>query len=406
MKKVILSTFLAAAGFFNAQIKFEKGYFINNSGKKTEVLIKNIGWKNNPTEFTYKDLGSEDVKKEKISNVQEFGIENTERYIRKTVMLDSSPNQLDNLSNDRKPEFSEKTVFLKYILDGKADLLYYENENTNKFFFSIDDSEPKQLVYKPYFVNNGQVAYNDDYKNQIAEILDCGVDNKKIEAAKYQIKDLSNLFSNYNLCKAGNNIENKYSAAQKEGETFHLNIRPGINFSSLEATGSSSFSSRTTKFDGKSSFRIGLEAEFTLPFNKNKWSLFAEPTYQYYKAENESSIYPEQQYSDLKYSNSIDYKSIEIPIGIRYYIFLNDKSKIFFNAAFVLDLPLSSTLNVYSTDNKITSGSNLAVGAGYKYNDKFLIEIRVATQRDLVKESSYLSTKYQTASLILGYTLF
>lgn len=406
MKKGILLAGLAITGLFQAQIKFEKGYFIDNSGKKNEVLIKNMGWKNNPTEFMYKDLGSEDVKKEKISTVKEFGIENAEKYLRKTIMIDNSPDQLNSLSYDRKPKLSEKTVFLKYILDGKADLLYYENENTHKFFYSIDDSEPKQLIYKRYFVDNNQIAYNEDYKNQIAEILDCGIDNKKIEATEYKIKDLSNLFLSYNTCKGGNSIASNYNSAQNEGGTFHLTIRPGINFSSLEATGSSSFSSKTNKFDGKTTFRIGIEAEFVLPFNKNKWSLFAEPTYQYYKAENEYSLYPDEQYSSIKSSNSVDYKSIEIPIGIRYYLFLNNKSKFFFNAAFVLDLPLNSTLNAYSTENKITSGSNLAFGAGYKYNDKFVIEVRFGTKRDLVKEISYLSSKYQTTSVILGYTLF
>ncbi|MEC5171748.1 outer membrane beta-barrel protein [Chryseobacterium nepalense] len=406
MKKVILLAGLAIAGFFNAQIKFEKGYYIDNSGKRSEVLIKNMGWKNNPTEFMYKDLDSENVKKEKISDIQEFGFENAEKYVRKTVMLDSSSDQLNDLSNDRIPKFSEKTVFLKYILDGKADLLYYENDNTKKFFFSIDDSEPKQLIYKRYFINDNQIAYNDEYKNQIAEILDCGIDNKKIEAAEYKIKDLSSLFLNYNTCKGINAIPSNYNTAQKAGGTFHLNIRPGINLSSLEATGSTSFTSKTNKFDRKTTFRIGLEAELVLPTNKNKWSVFAEPTYQYYKAENEYSIYPDEQYSSIKSSNSVDYKSIELPLGIRYYVFLNDKSKFFFNAAFVLDLPLNSTINAYSTENKITSGNNLAFGAGYKYNEKFLIEIRLGTKRDVVKEISYLSSKYQTTSLILGYTIF
>lgn len=38
----------------NAQINFEKGYFISNDNEKIECLIKSIDWKNNPTEFKYK----------------------------------------------------------------------------------------------------------------------------------------------------------------------------------------------------------------------------------------------------------------------------------------------------------------------------------------------------------------
>lgn len=40
MKKVIWLTAITAAGLLHAQIKFEKGYFVNNSGQRTEALIK------------------------------------------------------------------------------------------------------------------------------------------------------------------------------------------------------------------------------------------------------------------------------------------------------------------------------------------------------------------------------
>ncbi|MGL6126113.1 MAG: hypothetical protein ACRC05_03280, partial [Chryseobacterium artocarpi] len=37
-----------------AQVKYEKGYIINNDNVKTEVLIKNKGWVSNPDSFSYK----------------------------------------------------------------------------------------------------------------------------------------------------------------------------------------------------------------------------------------------------------------------------------------------------------------------------------------------------------------
>ena len=54
MKKIILLAGLAVTGLLQAQTKFEKGYFVDNSGQRTEVLIKNLDWKNNPTEFEFK----------------------------------------------------------------------------------------------------------------------------------------------------------------------------------------------------------------------------------------------------------------------------------------------------------------------------------------------------------------
>lgn len=149
MKKLSLFTGLIAACFFNAQIKFEKGYVINNSGERAEVLIKNLDWKNNPTEFEYKISEASDIKKENIKHVQEFGMDHGNKYIRKTVMIDKSSEQLSHMSETGDPKFEEETVFLKYLVEGKADLLYYENSDLRKFFFSTDHSEVKQLLYKP-----------------------------------------------------------------------------------------------------------------------------------------------------------------------------------------------------------------------------------------------------------------
>ena len=54
MKKivVILIAIISLKGF--SQIKFENGYFINNSDEKIECLIKNKDWDDNPVKFNYK----------------------------------------------------------------------------------------------------------------------------------------------------------------------------------------------------------------------------------------------------------------------------------------------------------------------------------------------------------------
>jgi hypothetical protein len=404
MKKVIWLTAITAAGLLHAQIKFEKGYFVNNSGQRTEALIKNLDWKNNPTEFEFKtDESSSEIKKETIKNIQEFGIDNEQRYIRKTVMIDGSSKQLNNLSNERKPEFTEETVFLKYVVEGKADLLYYENGNLEKFFISTNDSDVKQLIYKPYYINASAVAYNEDYKKQILDNLNCGVDLTDVNNLKYKSSDLVKVFLKYNECS--NSTVINYNQNYEKRDLFNLTIRPGINLSSFEISNSSFATSESNKFDNKIAFRIGLEAELILPFNKNKWAVFAEPTYQYYKAEKDFVVYQGQASENIR-TRSIDYKSIEIPIGIRYYLFLNDKSKIFINAAYNVDFEMNSNIYYDFQSLKIASASNFAFGAGYKYNDKFVVEFRTSTKRDLLQNNTALNTGYRTSSIILGYTLF
>jgi len=58
MKKLLCLTLIFTCIILKsqAQIKFESGYFIDKDGKRTDCLIQNRGWKNNPTEFHYKEL--------------------------------------------------------------------------------------------------------------------------------------------------------------------------------------------------------------------------------------------------------------------------------------------------------------------------------------------------------------
>jgi len=406
MKKISLLTGLISACFLNAQIKFEKGYFVTNSGKRSEAFIKNLDWKNNPTEFEFKTDEASEVRKESIKNIQEFGIDHERKYIRKTVKVDQSVEILDKISDRKEPEFKEETVFLKYLVEGKANLFYYENSELKKFFFNIDNSQVVPLIYKSYYLNSSQISYNEDYKQTLSKSLNCDLDKNRIEKIQYKANDLSKAFMDYNECIHTGTAVN-YNQVSEKRDLFNLNVRPGINFSSFETVLSSYFggNGEVTKFNRESSFRIGLEAEFVLPFNKNKWALFAEPTFQYYKTEKESVVYPGQSF-EMKSTRTVDYKSIEIPFGVRHYFFINDQSKIFVNLAYVFDFNLKSEIKYDYQILEISSGNNMAFGIGYKYKDRFSAEFRATTHRNLLQNYNTFTSRYQTMSFILGYTLF
>lgn len=401
MKKIGLLAAILAVSTYHAQIKFEKGYFINNSGEKIEVLIRNLDWKNNPVNFEYKTDETSKVKTESINNVKEFSIDGDQKFIRATVMLDRSSANLDEMSDNKEPDFEKETVFLKYIIEGKAALLYYEDGNIARFFYNSEKSNPEQLIYKAYRINTGSIGYNEDYKKQITEHLKCDIKTEQIQNTAYNIKDLTKLFTQYNECSGSPIIEYKKNHEQKS--YFHINIRPGVNFSNLEIN--STNGNVKSDFGKNTSLRIGVEFEYVLPFNKNKWSLFVEPTYSYYKS-NLENVQNDVSYYQSSYNTSIDYKFIEIPIGIRHYFFLNDKSKIFVNAAYTLSFDINSSFKYRTVEPEIISGNNLVFGTGYKYNDKFSAEFRVGTSRNLFRNNFYLESNYNTVSVILGYTLF
>ncbi|TDX93010.1 outer membrane beta-barrel protein [Chryseobacterium daecheongense] len=409
MKKISLLAGLLVFATYQSQIKFENGYVINNSGEKQEVLIKNSEWKNNPKEIEYRLSNTSEVKKENTNNIKEFGV-GTYRFVREKVKIDRSSLKLTDISEKKEPEFHEETLLLRYLIDGKADLLSYEQDDIRRFFYRVDNSEIKQLVYKNYNIGNGNIAYNEEYKDQISADLKCGITGNEIDNAKYSKKDFVNIFSKFNECSAGSagsDIKNTdYTAQTTKRDIFNVTIRPGVNSSSL-SIGNDNLRVRNTDFDSELNFRIGVEFEYIFPFNKNKWSAFVEPTYQSYKSSKEVSF--DGGFSSiLTATRSVEYSSIEVPIGIRHYFFLNDQSKFFVDFAYVIDFSSKKSHIDLEYDNhlNISSGNNIALGVGYKYNDRFSAEFRYLSPRSFLDDYVYWQSEYKTISLVLGYTLF
>lgn len=73
---------------------------------------------------------------------------------------------------------------------------------------------------------------------------------------------------------------------------------------------------------------------------------------------------------------------MEIPLSVRHDLFLNTESKLAINASFFLDFSLGFTIEFTRADNSILNlldvnpGTHLAVGFGYKFDDKYGIEMR------------------------------
>jgi hypothetical protein len=173
MKKFLLIAFLFSYSFTNAQISFEKGYFISNNGTRIECFIKNLDWSNNPTDFRYKININDEYKTETIATVQEFGIENGSTYEKAKVKIDHSSNSLERITTSKNPIWQEDTVFLKVLTTGDATLYYYVNENFTRFFYKTKNQPIEQLVYKEYLAlneNSGTqtTLENNYYKQQLS----------------------------------------------------------------------------------------------------------------------------------------------------------------------------------------------------------------------------------------------
>ncbi|WP_299006956.1 autotransporter outer membrane beta-barrel domain-containing protein [uncultured Tenacibaculum sp.] len=212
-------------------------------------------------------------------------------------------------------------------------------------------------------------------------------------------------FTEYSKCH--NNELINFEPKQKR-DLFNLTIRPRINSSSLTIQNSVS-NSRNIDFENKIGFGFGLEAEFILPFNKNKWAITIEPTYQSFKSEKTTNV---NNVSGGVLIANVDYSSIEVPVGLRHYFFLNNNSKIFINASYIFDISSKSSIEFTRDDGsnlnslEIETRNNLAMGIGYKHNNKYSLEARFQTNREILGNYSFWSSNYKTLSIIFGYSFF
>lgn len=400
-----------------AQIDLEKGYFINNSDQKIECLIKNVDWFENPIEFKYKLSQESDYLNASIKNVKEFGVYNKSKYLRAVVDIDRSSNNVNNLSKTAAPSFNKEELFLKVIFEGNASLYEFIDDDITRYFYKIENSEIKQLVYKEY-INKIQdsknvgwdkeaISENNYYKQQLWNDLKCPkFTANKLKNLNYRKSDLINLFSEYSNCNNDKTIVHKKPETKKDN--INLTLRPRLNNSSLNVQNSSQ-SNKNTDFGNKTGFGFGVEFEYLLPFNNHKWSFLIEPTYQNYQSEKSSTV---NNPYDGTMTRKVDYKSIEIPLSVRHYMYLNKNSKLFLEASFVINQKLkSSSINYYINDIsmslvEINTTNNAALGFGYKYNDKYSLELRYQTNREILGNQQIWSSKYQSASIIFGYTIF
>lgn len=197
--------------------------------------------------------------------------------------------------------------------------------------------------------------------------------------------------------------------AERLGNLFNVKIKLGQSWAKVRVLYEESTlrdDNKSVEFNKESSIRFGLEVEHMFEFS-NKWSVFAEPTYDSYNsvAEIPSAIDP----ANLT-SVQIDYSFIEVPIGIRHHMYFG-RSKVFVNMALVFVLDLNTDIDYeevfeFENDLEINSDINLALGFGYSFNERVSLEYRFGTSRNILSQYASYKGPFKNSSLILGFRLF
>lgn len=402
---------LAFKGY--AQILFEEGHYIDNDSRRVDCLIRFVDWKSNPSGFDYKLTPNGEVKRAGIGEVKEFGIGDVVKYVRATVGLDRSTEETTRLTTDRNPVFAKEELFLNALVEGDAGLYSYVEGNLVRLFFQKGSGPVEALVYKLYKTSDGLVAKNNLYQKQLLDSLNCGsVTEDEVKNLRYRKDDLVRFFKKYHTrCSGSEAIV--YGEKKKGRDLFNLSIRPRLNHSSLSVSYNMEFFGfDAVDYGSQFNFGLGADAEFILPFFRNKWVVALEPAYQGgFKGEREIKL---DFLRERDLQMNVEYKALELPVGVRYYMFLNEKSKISVNAYYLLHFGSKSRINFSGSGSFFYGHETIEpkprptfiLGLAYKFNNRLGLEARYYLKRNITGDLLYWYSEYKTVSLALGLSLF
>lgn len=335
------------------QIGFQRGYFTDTAGIKTGCLIRNVGWIYNPAYFEYKLFEDGPRLRKEVNEVKEFSITGRMKYVSAKVKMDFSTDALDDnaMSNSFDPEWREKLLFLKVQQEGNAVLFSYEDHDMTRFFYQANGGPIEQLVFKRYKTPGATVhSFNNTYQQQLFTQVNCRyISLNKLEDVNYEMAALRKWFKKHNACQ---NAAGQNTTGANNTKWFHPKLVAGVNYLSYKSGASLNTATANVQYDPKLSPVFGAELEFMLPFNNNKWSGFLEGATLSYKSSGKSS------------NGSIldmSYYTINVLMGLRHYLFLNDQVKFLADLSFVKDIK----------QRKISP----ALGAGFNYS-KFIAQFR------------------------------
>lgn len=378
-----------------AQVQYEKGYIIDKNNKRVDCYIKNMDWNDNPSSVTYKLSPSASPVKGDATTIKEFAIGNTLKYVGTNVKVDLLNKPTVGTPSELDPVWTRADLFLKVLLEGKAKLYGYKKDKVERFFYSLNDSLINPLTYKQIH-KASTIIRNNDFRQQLWDKV--RLPNTTWEVTKtvnYTENELKNYFKTYN----GNFPEPIVEPISIKSKKLYLNLKltPGVNFSSARMTVLERDVRPELTFESKAGVRVGLEAELVIPFNQYRWGILFEPNYQSYSSEVEYGTKP----------TTFDYKALELPIGLRYYIKASDNSTVFLNGFYVPGMAMNSNVEYYSLGPndktiKIEPASNWAIGGGLTHN-RFSLEARYYTSKDITKSTSATSDSYNRFALIFGY---
>ncbi len=391
-----ITTILAITLSFSSfsQNLFVRGYYIDNHGQRSEGLILSKRWNNYPVDFLFKAGDNAESISLGIDSVREFGIDGNLRFVRKSVDIDLSSELYNDLDSDRNPVFIRKQLFLRLLVDGKHRLYDYQDRNVERFFIESDTLPITQLIYKKFMADELLAGINRDYQKQLWKYMDCpSVTMEELSKIDYYRKPLISVVMRFNKCDSVESVNLTRTTPYKK---LSLTAKAGAGFSLINSVMMMSYANNVI-FDPKLSPYLSIEGEYLLPLNRHKWGITAEAGFFSYRSEGEN----------WAVRAKVEYRSLELPIGIRYHIYPGSRTDFYLSAIYIFNQPLRLDFDFSNPiEVKMIPHNNLGAGIGFRYNKKLSAEFRMMQKRHMSEDLLFWYSNFRGFVFYIGYTLF
>lgn len=383
-KGIKLSIFLLTTITVCSQTKFEKGYFINSNNERVDCYIKNLRWLYSPEKVNYKFSLEGDELSFGPKDVKEFAVDNELSYVSIRENFPVTEQFTNDKTDKAEPRMVNRHVFVKLLVKGKGTLYQYKESNDEIFLVQLSDKKPIVLEYKQYIpAGTNDIKENNIFRRQLFEKFRCG-DDFSIQKVSYNRESLSSYLQEFNICNGESiNLKSstKFKKSKPELRLIVLGGVVGFSFNTtLRTVVGEGFNSRTVNieptFETKISPSFGLELESILPFNNRKWSIFLSSQYAKYSATgivvtNDTSID----------AATIDLNQLVFNLGVKHYLFMNDKNSLIILTGMNFDYNLKSDFiesQSFSTGLTSINSTNFGgfVGGGYSFNQSIYLTAR------------------------------
>ena len=387
---IIVVIFLSLSTY--AQSDYRPGYLVTAGGERRAVEILNQDWAANPDHFNYRMPGGE-ARRGDLDNVLEFGLDTrTVRYLRADVDFESSPQQLNSLSESPLPEYTHERVFLEVLVEGTADLLYYQSGNRSQFFYRLGDGPIIPLLNRRY-LSGERIVYQDLFREILEKRVNCNATKRDVERLTYQRKPMIAYFEAYYECRGEAFIKYERPTSDRR---FRIALRPGIsNYATSIGVNYLQSGTNTVEYESIVLPRLGVEAELSFSFLHAQWALVSEVFYQSYQLD-----WPEE---PAAASVDLEMKYLSVPWGLRRYVELSSATSAYLNIFGQFQFPFGAYIHrpLYRRPLYISLAGGAA--AGLRFGNHVQAEVRYLLPQDLMRRQTDLDHQLRASELVVGY---